>query len=149
MSKRKGYVFVLWSDHFEELAATVFVTQLREAGLRVKLISLTRRRITGVHGLALLPDFTLEQVLALASRAIGVIIPCGLLGSKQLENDPRLAGFFRQAYESGAQFVIGQIENLTDTELFPPSMSQNLTIYPDGEDLVAFARQMAKSLSLA
>ena len=146
MFKCPNYIFVLWSDQFEELPATTFVIQLRKAGLRVKLVSLARRRITGTNGLALLPDFTLEQVLPLAKKATSIIIPCGSFGAKQLDNDPRLNDFFQQAHESGAQFIIGQIPDFTEMQLFPKSMS-DVSTYPDDEDLVPFARQLAKSLS--
>lgn len=149
---RKKYIFVLWSDQFEELTATVFITQLRKAGLRVKLVSLTRQRLTGIHGLTLHPDFTLEQALSLASKAIGIIIPCGLLGSKQLENDLRLSDFFDQAHESGAQFVIGQqlsTTDNTDIKILLQEKKQFNTYPDDDEDLVGFARQMAISLSQA
>ena len=152
MFEPKGYIFVLWGDQFEAVSATVFVTELREIGLRVKLVSFNRTRITGTHGLTLHPDLTLEQILPLANKAISIIIPCGSLGTKQLENDPRLASFFRQAHESGAQFVIGQQLNrsyLVDINLLPPEKN-NITIYPDDkEDLIGFARQLAISLSLA
>lgn len=132
------------------MAATVFITQLREAGLRVKLVSLARKSITGVHGLTLHPDFTLEQVRTLASKAISIIIPSRLPGSKQLENDPRLPDFFNQAYKSGAQFIIGQqLDNLDLIDLnLLSSDKENITVYPDDdEDLVGFARQLAISLS--
>jgi transcriptional regulator GlxA family with amidase domain len=146
MFRFQDYIFVLWGDQFEALAATAFVTELREAGLKVKLVSFDRARITGNHGLTLVPDLTLEQILPLASKTISVIIPSGSLGAKLLENDPRLADFFRQAHSSGAQFVIGQASNLTNMNFFPPSID-NITTYPDREDLIPFARQLATSLS--
>ncbi len=146
MFRVQDYIFVLWGERFDSLVATIFVTQLREAGLRVKLVSLARQRTTGTHGMTLVPDLTLEQVLPLANKAIGVIIPCGSLGTPQLLNDPRLEDFFRQAQAKGAKFVMGQTSNFQNS-LFPPSSSNNIVIYPDYEDLVGFARQMAILLS--
>ena len=137
----RDYIFVLWGNQFDPLAAIVFVTQLREAGLRVKLVGLARQRTRGTHGVTLVPDLTLEQVLPLANKAIGVIIPCDSLGSPQLLNDPRLEDFFAQA--GRAKFVIGQTSNLAFDSLFPPLSDHQIVIYPDHEDLVAFARQMA------
>lgn len=144
----RNYIFVLWGDQFEELAATVFVTELREVGLRVKLVSFNRQKITGTHGLTLHPDFTLDQALPLARDAIAVIIPCGSLGAKQLEEEPYLVDFFRQAHANNAQFVMGHVNtsNLADMDLFPPAMSNHISTYPENEDLVNFARQMAASL---
>ncbi len=68
MPRTQDYVFVLWGDRFEEVAATIFVAELRQAGLRVKVVSLTRRRVNGGHGLALLPDLTLEEALPVKCR---------------------------------------------------------------------------------
>jgi hypothetical protein len=143
----QDYIFVLWGDQFDSLAASIFVTQLRKAGLRVKLVSLARQTITGTQGLTLLPDLTLEQALPLAKKAIGVIIPCGPLGAKQLENDPRLDGFFKNAHANNARFVIGDSCNVADTKLFPPAISDKITIYPGHEDLLGFAHQLAISFS--
>jgi hypothetical protein len=121
------------------------LSELRNAGLPVKLVSLARKTITGLYGLTLLPDLTLEQALPMASQAISIIIPSGSQGVKQLENDPRLAGFFKKAQANNAEFVIGRV--LADTSLFPPSISNQLCIYPENEELVSFARQLSKFLS--
>ena len=83
----------------------------------------------------------------MAKKTIAIIIPCGALGSKQLDNDPRLPDFFCQAHQSGAQFIVGQIPDLADMTLFRPCLS-HITTYPDDEDLVEFARQTAKSLKM-
>ena len=141
----QDYVFVLWGNQFQEVAAAVFVGELRCAGLPVKLVSLSRKSITGLYGLTLLPDLTLEQALPMASQAIAIIIPSGSQGAKQLENDPRLTGFFKEAHANNAEFVIDRA--LADTSLFAPSISNAVCIYPENEELVCFARQLSKFLS--
>lgn len=147
MFEPKDYVFVLWSDEFEELPATAFVTELREVGLRVKLVSFDRQRIRGIHGLTLHPDLSLEQALPLADKAIAVIIPSGVLGPTRFENDPRLRDFFGKATQSGARFIIGHRSNLAKSNLFTASMQNNIQTYPDNDALIEFARQLASSLS--
>lgn len=147
MFKIQDYIFVLWGNQFDSLAATVFLTQLREAGLRVKLVSLARQSTTGTYAVTLVPDLTLEQALPLANKAKGVIIPCGSLAPPQLLNDPRLEDFFRQAQAGGAKFVMGQTSNLAFDSLFPPLSDHQIVIYPADEDLVSFARQLAILLS--
>ena len=62
MSKPDNYIFVLWADKFEEVTATVFITELRKAGLRAKLVGLTRQQTSGAYGLALAPDFKSHHV---------------------------------------------------------------------------------------
>ncbi|NJN98486.1 MAG: DJ-1/PfpI family protein [Anaerolineales bacterium] len=75
MARHRDYVFVLWADQFEEAPATIFVTELREAGLRVKVVGATPAPISGLHGLALVPDLTLDQALTLLAQVICLIIP--------------------------------------------------------------------------
>ncbi len=151
MRNFREYVFVLWGDRFEELPATAFVTELRKVGLRVKVVGLTPQRINGAHGLALVPDLTLDQALPLAVNAACLIIPYASQGFNRLKSDPRVRKFFDQAYTNQATFVIGQLNggNIASLELFPTSAIDNVTVYTDGENMVEFARELAGSLSNA
>lgn len=146
MRKHQEYVFVLWGEHFEELAAIAFITALREVGLRVKLVSLTSQKSSGSYGLALVPDWTLEKALPLANQAISVILPCKTLEVKRLEGDPRLVHFCQQAQANRATFVVGRSPSaaLPPTVLFPEQSV--VTTYPGNEEVVAFARDLATSL---
>ena len=147
MSRTNHYVFVLWSHKFEEVPATIFTTQLRNVGLRVKLVGLSYKKMPGMNGLVLDPDLTLEKALPLANKAISIIIPSGLIGIQSLKNDLRLFNFFSQANHNQAQFVIGDLvlPILSKYRLFPPSVN-NFNVYPKGENLFAFASQLASSL---
>lgn len=147
MSKPKDYVFVLWANEFEEVSATIFVTQLRKTGLRVKVVGLTHRRSDGVCGLALVPDLTLDEALPLADSTICVVIPCQSPRVKQLKNDPRLHDFFDRAYANQAKFVIGQLNeaDLVNLRLFPLS-SPNIIFYPSPEELDKFVDELADLL---
>jgi len=150
MFKSRDYVFVLWGDKFEEATATIFVTAFREAGLRVKVIGLTAQRMSGAHGLALVPDLTLDQALPLAANAICVILPYSSLGIKRLRNDPRIAEFFSRANSNNARFVFGQLADTNIEEIgILPANPDNLLAYPDNEDLVEFARNLSGMLSSA
>jgi putative intracellular protease/amidase len=148
MSKSYDYVFVLWGDEFDEVSATVFVTTLREAGLRVKIVGLSSQRMGGVHGLALIPDLTLDQALPLARKAICLIIPCASHGIRRLKNDPRLRKFCDRAYANKAKFILGQLSDteIVDLNLFSSSLT-DVIIYPESENLVVFARDVAGLLS--
>ena len=72
MSRTRHYMFVLWADRFDESAATVFVTEFRIAGLRTKLVSLVSHASAGAYGLALAPDLTLDQALALFEAIVAL-----------------------------------------------------------------------------
>lgn len=149
VARMKRYVLVLWGDKFEETAATIFVSELRKAGLRVKVVGLTRQQTKGAHGLGLIPDITLEQALPLAHRTACVVLPCTLPVAQHLKNDPRLHDFLIRADANQARFVVGQ---LTETDLADLDLGltiEQVTMYPESEDLVEFARDVASSLSLA
>ncbi|NJN97524.1 MAG: DJ-1/PfpI family protein [Anaerolineales bacterium] len=97
MTKFNDYIFVLLGHNFDERSITAVVTQLRQAGLLVKVVGLTPGQISGAHGLTLVPDLTLGKALTLASQVIGVIIPSASADSPALRNDPRLAELLERA----------------------------------------------------
>ena len=149
MSNSNGYIFLLWGERFEEAVATIFVTELREAGLRVKMVGLTLRRISGSHGLVLVPDLTLDQALPLATQATCLVIPHSTYGLKRLKNDPRLREFFDQALANQARLVLAQLNetDLADLGLSHMPAVEQVMVYPvNSIKLVEFARQLANSL---
>lgn len=146
-TKPNDYVFVLWADKFEETLATIFVTELRQAGLLVKIVGLTPRPIRGRHGLILEPDLTLDQALVLATQVICLIIPHPGQGLGWFKNDPRIAFLFEQIAANRARVIIGASSRWPTTDLggcLP--VEANLSLYPAGEALGAFVRDLACSL---
>ncbi len=144
MSQIQDYVFILWGERFEEAAATIFITELRRVGLRVKMVGLTQRRISGAHGLVLVPDLTLEEALPLANRTICLVIPCQSPGLKRLQSDPRLQDFFEQIDVNKAIIVTGQaVLNLG----LLPDLVEKVIFLPENEDLIVFAREVADHIN--
>jgi 4-methyl-5(b-hydroxyethyl)-thiazole monophosphate biosynthesis len=149
MIERQGYVFVLWANNFEEVAATVFVSELREAGLRVKIVGLTGPNSRGTHGLGLVPDLTLDQALPLACQTCCLVIPGPASSFKTLQNDPRLHRFFEKVRSVQAWFVIS---STFPTEAFsrgvwPFPEPEWLLVYPDNQEMVKFARDLVGLLN--
>ena len=144
----QGYIFVLWADNFEEVAATVFISELREAGLRVKVIGLTGPRSRGAHGLVLVPDLTLDQALPLACQASCLVIPCLASNFKGLKNDPRLSQFFEQVRLVQARFIINEtfLADLFSLVSWTHPVSELLLVYPDNQEMVDFARKLIELL---
>ncbi len=147
MSKLNKYIFVLWGDRFEEATAAVFVTELRKAGLLVKVVGLNSRQISGANGLILLPDLTLGKALPLAPYAVCVVIPYSLPDLKSLKTDPRLQKFIALARANTARFVI-KLSNGAAVANFDLLSSKQTISYPeDGQKLVGFVRTLARSLT--
>lgn len=145
MSKSGRYIFVLWGKRFEEATAAIFVTELRKVGLPVKLVSLNSQQLKGAQGLALVPDLTLGQALSRAGRAICVVIPYASPDLSQLKSDPRFHDFLSQAQANQARFVIQQSNEAAITQL-GLSPTDNVMVYPEGEELVEFARELGVML---
>jgi len=152
MSTARTYIFVMWGRNFEEASATIFVTELRQAGLCVKVVGLDGRYTAGEHGLALVPDLTLGQALPLAQRALCVIVPCSGAWCQRLHNDPRIIDFFQRAHGSHAQFVVGSLDGRLLTPRTEPTalasqpVAVDVTAYPPGDALPPFVRNLAEIL---
>ena len=134
-----AYVFVLWSDGFDEKVASIFVTELRDAGLLVKMVGLTTQHTSGFHGLVLVPDLTLDQALPLAPSTLCLIIPSISRWSNRLNNDPRV---FRSIEQVGQQDAMSQVDLK-----WPMLIGENIVVYPDDEYIITFARRLARRLS--
>ena len=96
MPKSNKCVLVLWANGFEEATASIFITELRRAGIRVKIVSRTSHQIRGAHGLALVADLTLSQALPLLAEVTHLVIPATRHAMQPLKNDPYLSEFFDQ-----------------------------------------------------
>lgn len=144
MTKFNDYIFVLLGHNFDERTTTAVVTQLRQAGLLVKVVGLTPGQISGAHGLTLVPDLTLGKALTLASQVIGVIIPSASADCPALRNDPRLAELLERAYLNGAKFVIGPLSHpdRATLALLPVSIDE-IIFYPKEQDLTLFVNELS------
>ncbi|MCB0210858.1 MAG: hypothetical protein KDJ52_16080 [Anaerolineae bacterium] len=140
MPQHNLYVFVLWADGFLEAAATIFVTELRRAGIRVKVIGISRQYSKGIYGLALTPDLTLSQATALLSQITHLIIPATSSAVQRLKNNPYVTTFFEQINRYHIPILIG--DDAAEISMF---LEGTVTVFPaDSEDLVSFARQVAE-----
>ncbi|PKO23779.1 MAG: hypothetical protein CVU38_02225 [Chloroflexi bacterium HGW-Chloroflexi-1] len=146
--KNNGLVLILWADYFDEMAATAFVTILRQMGMRVKLVSPTHNRIVGANGLVLAPDVTLDQVIPLADQVIAVIVPGKASAVRRLDDDPRVHELLCQIDDNHAVFV-------TNADAAPELVlllgrqgtSQAVATYTDSLAAVELAQQLAEKLT--
>lgn len=149
MSAKKSFVLVLWGKNFDAVIASIFVSELRQAGLRVKVVALDNQRITGAHGLTLVPDLTLGKALPLANRSVCIVLPCDASRIRYFSGDPRIALLFQRSVENDARFVMGAFncKYRSDIAKLALPMDEVLT-YPECEALFPFVRQMALNLPI-
>lgn len=141
-------VFVLWGDHFAEDVATIFATELRRAGLHVKIVGLRGLQASGIHGVVLATDLALGQALPLTKKTTALVIPCNVTILQRAEDDPRLRDFFKQAIRDNVRLIVECPEVVERSSLqdLPISPSQ-LAYYSTATDLIEFARTTAVSLA--
>lgn len=147
-------VIVLWGKNFDEAAASIFVTELRKAGLSVKIVGIGGRQLNGAHGLALIPDWTLDNAIAHFARVICIIGPCQVTQLRRLYDDPRLPKLIQLTHKHILRMVVGQLDypSLPDEEISSPlamrEMSEaKLTVYPASEHLLLFVRELAEMIT--
>lgn len=145
MPESERWVVVLWGAWFEEAVASIFITELRRAGLPVKLVGLRHYPVAGQHGLRLVPDWSLEQALERADEVLALIVPCDKRGLQPLRRDPRLAVFIEQALRHRLRVLVAHLD-LSATSLLPAQVACTLYWYPDIPDLVDFVRMLALRL---
>lgn len=141
-------IFVLWSESFDEASAVIFITELRDAGLRVKVVGPTSRPVAGVHGLALVTDLTMEQALPLTKQPVRwVILPCGAVGGQRLSNDPRVRTFLLQAHQHGACFITSPVGAAALARLGGSVFAaMQVRIFPANDELFDYVRRLVAAL---
>jgi 4-methyl-5(b-hydroxyethyl)-thiazole monophosphate biosynthesis len=92
-------VLVPLAEGCEELEAVTIVDILRRAGLEVIAAGLAEGPVVGAHGITLMPDAALGDVMDQAFDMI--VLPGGLPGSDHLDNDPRIHGLLNRMAEKG------------------------------------------------
>lgn len=110
MKPLPALVLVLWGHYSDELVAATSIVKLRQAGVRVKLVGLERRKLRGANGLALLPDLTLGDALPLVQQVRAVIFTMTLAVLLHYLDDPRLVTLLQIACDQGAALILAQAE---------------------------------------
>jgi hypothetical protein len=139
MTEIKDHCFVLWADRFDEVAAVVFVAELRRAGLRVRLVGLPGPGFVGLHGLALSPDLTLDEALAHPGRLACLVAPCDGPGLARAINDPRLADLLDQAAAMDAPVFAGN-------EAWSAVARGRVVVYSQGQNFFRQVRHFARQM---
>src|SRR5690606_31885023 len=96
-------VLILLATGFEVSSVVFCVSQIREAGLPISLVGLSAGILKGLHGLAIRPDYSLEQ-LPQGGGYAGVIIPGTPQCVAALLADPRVHHLVQKTLEEQGLF---------------------------------------------
>lgn len=158
MAKTREYIVVLWGKHFEEATTSIFVTELRQSGLRVKIVGLDGPQTYGMHGLTIVPDIPLSKALSITDKVLCVIVPCSKQRWNQIYADPRVNDLFEQAFSNHASVVVNGASKdafndcgsnfpfTHDEPIARVENHKNVLVYPDSDNLLNFARELARNL---
>lgn len=96
-------VYILLGNGFEEAEALVTADVLRRAGLEVSLTGIGGREIAGAHGITVVADTQVEQVIPTAGDMI--LLPGGMGGVDSIEGSAAAMALARQAAEDDALWL--------------------------------------------
>lgn len=92
-------VLIPLAEGFEEVEAVTLIDVLRRAGVTVVTAGLKAGAVSGSHGVAVVPDTTLEAVVA--DRFDMMVLPGGLPGTTHLDEDPRVHALLKRLEGEG------------------------------------------------
>lgn len=98
-------VYVFLAKGFEELEALAPVDVLRRAGVEVKTVGVTGKRVRGSHNISVNCDITIDE--ADINNFDGIILPGGMPGTTNLEANDTVNKFIDYAVQNGK--IIGAI----------------------------------------
>ena len=147
-SKAGPCVLVLWGEYFDEVAATIFIVTLRQAGVAVRVVGVHGLLAAGRNGLLLHADIALGEVKPLIDRVTCLVLPCSRAAVKRLENDPRIHELFAGVAHNGAKMVVhdrGIIRHSVLHSLL--GADGDIVTYAPDDNLQTFVQAMAKGLA--
>ncbi len=84
--------YMFFADGFEEVEAIATLDIIRRAGIEIKSVSVKDKIVTGSHGVPVVCDCISSEIEANESLE-GIILPGGMPGSKNLDNDATVNKF--------------------------------------------------------
>ena len=91
-------VYLFLADGFEEVEAITPFDYLKRSGFEVKTIGVEKEEICGSHGLKVLVDFVLEEFDLKIKEGDFLILPGGLKGTENLNNNEKVLDLLKKAF---------------------------------------------------
>ena len=92
-------VFVFLADGFEEVEALTPVDYVRRAGKTVVTVGVTGKTVTGAHEIPVVCDISIDE-FNMSADDEGIILPGGMPGTINLENDDAVQSFITYCNEN-------------------------------------------------
>jgi hypothetical protein len=106
MSKSaQSQILMLLADGFDEAAMGTILTTLRQAGLAVSLVGLRSNRVSGAHGLTIVPNASLDRIVVVRPPVRALIVPGGTGHLARLRVDPRVNMLIQSCVNQEADLI--------------------------------------------
>ena len=141
-------VILLLADGFDEAAVSIILATLRQAGLAVSLVGLRAKRVSGAHGMVIVPNISLDGLLENSGPILALILPAGAAHLARLRLDPRVSHLLQRSIREEAILVsLGeQVSKLVVEMTETNHHSINLVEPEAGTYLEDFAASLAQRL---
>ncbi|MBQ3006828.1 MAG: DJ-1/PfpI family protein [Clostridia bacterium] len=84
--------YMFFADGFEEVEAIAALDVIRRAEIEIKSVGIGSKQVTGSHGITVICDKT-EDEIDFSDKLEGIILPGGMPGTKNLQNNPKVNAF--------------------------------------------------------
>ena len=121
-----GQILLLLAEGFSEAQATLFISELREAGLPMKTVGLTRRPVRSEHGVEIVPDMSIDAVIQTHPQIKLLILPGGRATTGAWRADPRTQLLLDLVQDWGGYLVATDKSIETLRGLISPALSLKL-----------------------
>jgi 4-methyl-5(b-hydroxyethyl)-thiazole monophosphate biosynthesis len=124
-------VLVFLAPGFEEIEACTIIDILRRCGIEVHVMGLVPKKVSGSHGMIVIPDQGIEDIIV--DNFDAVICPGGYPGYENLRKNPLVLKLLKEAHNQGkiVAAICGAPAVLSDAGILK---GKACTIYPGMED---------------
>ena len=97
-------ILLFLAEGFEEIEALTPVDVIRRAGCDLKTVAVGKggdKLVTGSHGISVHADLTMDEAKAICAKPEMVILPGGMPGAKNLNEDADVDIYVNEAFADG------------------------------------------------
>lgn len=91
---------MFFADGFEEVEAIAALDVIRRAKIEIESVGIGSKQITGSHNITVICDKTVDDI-KISDKLEGIILPGGMPGTKNLQNNSTVNDFIDYCVENG------------------------------------------------
>lgn len=139
---------ILITSGFDEDATVICLKRLRQAGVPVKLVGLTRGTVTGEHGLTVRPDLSLES-LSQEEESYLIVVPGKTESAKSILADPRFHKMIQALpQQDGLLAIMRSAEAAFIRSGWPGLLSQPYVLLQGKSETARFAGRLVEAAEI-